>query len=67
MVWVLGNRKVGGQRVPLDKILVDLFKKHRVTVFCQLARKIPSKRMALKNSITDTMSDETILLMRKDG
>jgi site-specific DNA-methyltransferase (cytosine-N4-specific) len=67
MVWVLGNRKVGRQRVPLDKILVDLFEKRGVTVFCQLARKIPSKRMALKNSITDTMSDEIILLMRKVG
>jgi site-specific DNA-adenine methylase len=65
MVWVLGNRKVGKQRVPLDKILVDLFKKRGVTVFCQLARKIPSKRMALKNNMTDTMSDEIILLMRK--
>lgn len=67
MVWVLGNRKVGRQRVPLDKILVDLFEKRGVTVFCQLARKISSKRMALKNSITDTMSDEIILLMRKVG
>jgi hypothetical protein len=65
MVWVLGNRKVARQRVPLDRILVDLFEKRGVTVFCQLSRKIPSKRMALKNSITDTMSDETILLMRK--
>jgi hypothetical protein len=67
MVWVLGNRKVGRQRVPLDKILVDLFEKRGVAVFCQLARKIPSKRMALKNSTTDTMSDEIILLMRKAG
>jgi hypothetical protein len=65
MVWVLGNRKVGKQRVPLDKILADLFEKRGVAVFCQLTRKIPSKRMALKNSITDTMSDEIILLMRK--
>jgi site-specific DNA-adenine methylase len=67
MVWVLGNRKVGRQPVPLDKILVDLFKERGVTVFCQLARKIPSKRMALKNNTTDTMSDEIILLMRKAG
>lgn len=67
MVWVLGNRKVGGQRVPLDKILTELFEKRGVTIFCKLARKIPSKRMALKNSTTDTISDEIILLMRKAG
>jgi hypothetical protein len=65
IVLVLGNRKVGGERVPLDKILSDLFEKHNISVFCRLTRKIPSKRMALKNSIAETMSDETILLMRK--
>jgi hypothetical protein len=67
LVWVLGNRKVGGKRVPLDKILADLFVKRNVTVFCELTRKIPSKRMALKNNIAETMSDEIILLMRKAG
>jgi site-specific DNA-methyltransferase (cytosine-N4-specific) len=65
MVWVLGNRKVGGKRVPLDKILTDLFEKRNVSVFCELSRKIPSKRMAPKNNIAETMSDEIILLMRK--
>ena len=66
MVWVLGNRRVGGQQVPLDKILSDFFKKRNISVFCELARKIPSKRMALKNNIADTMSNETILLMCRD-
>jgi site-specific DNA-adenine methylase len=67
MVWVLGNRKVGGKRVPLDKVLSDLFEKRNVSVFCELSRKIPSKRMPLKNNIAETMSDEIILLMRKAG
>jgi len=67
MVWVLGNRRVGGQQVPLDKILSDFFKKRNINVFCELTRKIPSKRMALKNNIADTMSDETILLMCRDN
>jgi hypothetical protein len=65
MVWILGNRKVGGQRVPLDMILTDLFANRNASVFCELTRKIPSKRMALKNNIADTMSDEIILLIRK--
>jgi len=67
MIWVLGNRRVGGRQVPLDKILSDLFKVRNVNVFCELTRKIPSKRMPLKNNISDTMSTETILLMCKDN
>jgi hypothetical protein len=66
MVWTLGNRKVGGKRVPLDRILKELLQAHYVSLLCNLTRRIPSKRMALKNNITDTMSSETILVMRKD-
>jgi site-specific DNA-methyltransferase (cytosine-N4-specific) len=67
MVWILGNRRVGGKKVPLDRILSDLFNRYNVEVFCELTRKIPSKRMAIKNNIVKTMSDEIILLMRKVG
>ncbi len=65
MVWTLGNRKVGGKRVPLDKILVELLSTYKVKLLVTLKRHISSKRMALKNSIADTMSSETILVMRK--
>jgi len=65
MIWTLGNRKVGGKRVPLDSILADMLRVHHATLLCQLTRRIPSKRMALKNNIADTMSSETILVMRK--
>jgi hypothetical protein len=65
MVWTLGNRKVGGKRVPLDRILADLLKAQHATLLCKLTRRISSKRMALKNNIADTMSNETILVMRK--
>lgn len=65
MVWTLGNRKVGGKRVPLDRILSELLRAHNATLLCKLTRRISSKRMASKNSIADTMSSETILVMRK--
>jgi hypothetical protein len=65
MVWTLGNRKVGGKRVPLDRILSDMLQAHDATLLCKLARRISSKRMAPKNNIADTMSSETILVMRK--
>lgn len=65
MVWTLGNRKVGGKRVPLDRILSDMLQAHDATLLCKLTRRISSKRMAPKNNIADTMSSETILVMRK--
>lgn len=65
MIWTLGNRRVGGKRVPLDRILAELLQTHHATLLCKLKRRISSKRMALKNNIADTMSTETILVMRK--
>ncbi len=65
MIWTLGNRKVGGKRVPLDRILSELLQAHDAALLCKLTRRISSKRMAPKNNIADTMSSETILVMRK--
>ena len=65
IVWTLGNRKVGGKRVPLDTIVSELLEVHHATLLCKLKRKISSKRMAFKNNIAETMSSESILVMRK--
>lgn len=65
MIWTLGNRKVGGTRVPLDDVLIELLEYHQVKFICKLSRKISSKRMAFKNNIADTMSHESIVIMRK--
>ncbi len=65
MVWVLGNRRVAGKRVPLDRILTELLESFDSVAVAALKRRIHSKRMALKNSVAKTMSAETILVMRK--
>ena len=65
MVWILGNRKVGGRRVPLDTILRELVESRHASLICRLMRRIPSKRMAVRNSIAETISTESILVMRK--
>ena len=65
MVWILGNRKVGNVRVPFDLILSELLAYRRTSVICKLSRNIASKRMAAKNNVSDTMSTETIIVMRK--
>jgi hypothetical protein len=65
MIWVLGNRRVAGKKVPLDRILCELLEYHGAKRVVTLKRRIPSKRMALKNSVAKTMSAERILVMRK--
>jgi site-specific DNA-adenine methylase len=65
MVWTLGNRKVGGRRLPLDEILSELLVDHGSELLCELHRKIPGKRMASRNNSTDTMTSESIVVMRK--
>lgn len=65
MVWTLGNRRVGGLCVPMDTILTELLSEHNTHLIHKLSRHISSKRMAPKNNIADTMSTESILVMRK--
>lgn len=65
LVFVLGNRKVGGKRVPFDKILVELMEFYNVKLIHQMQRDIPSKRMASKNRFAETMSKESIIFLRK--
>ncbi|TDT91013.1 site-specific DNA-methyltransferase [Pseudodesulfovibrio indicus] len=65
MIWTLGNRKVGGEIIPLDLILSELLAHHHTTLISSITREIPSKRMALRNNVADTMSTERVLVMRK--
>ena len=65
MVWTLGNRKVGGIQVPFDLILEELLVSRNTRIIHKIVRQISSKKMAPKNNISETMSSETILVMRK--
>lgn len=64
MVWTVGNRRVCGDAVPMDAILRELLEARGCTFVTDLKRVIPSKRMATKNSITDTMRSETVVVVR---
>ncbi|MGE4292790.1 MAG: DNA adenine methylase [Desulfovibrio sp.] len=65
MVWILGNRTVGGHEVPFDQILTELLHAHGARHLCTLTRAIPTKRMALKNNRSSTMLRERIVVIRK--
>ena len=64
MVWVLGNRRIGGRCVPLDTILSELLEGYGASLVTEIRRRIPSKRMAIRNNVTETMANETILVFR---
>lgn len=64
MIWVTGNRRVGGHSVPLDKILVELLEAKNALFIHQIRRRIPNKRMATRNNVTTTMREESIQILR---
>ncbi len=66
MAWTVGNRRVGGLQVPMDKILVDLLEHRGCNTITTLSRAIPDcrKRMASRNSVAATMTAERVLVLR---
>ncbi len=66
LIWTVGNRRVAKMPVPLDAILTELLAVMKIVPVATIARAIPTKRMAGKNSITATMDRESILVFRKD-
>ena len=65
MFWTLGNRRIGGEIMPMDKILIDMLKHRGAKHITTISRQIPSKRMAVRNSVADTMRNEAVIIMRK--
>jgi SAM-dependent methyltransferase len=65
MLWTIGNRRVGGVQVPLGQIVADLLDAHGVARVLTLDRRIPSKRMATRNSFAATMRAEEVIVFRK--
>lgn len=66
LVWITGDRTVGGHQVPMSHILSQLLGT-RVHSISALSRRIPTarKRMPLRNRSAPTMRAETILVMQK--
>ena len=67
MIWTVGNRRVSGILQPLDEILTELLENRGCILVDKLERVIPSKRMASRNSVSLTMRQEQVLIMRMEG
>lgn len=65
MIWIVGNRRVAGHVIPMDRILYELLAARGARPVENLLRTIPTKRMALRNSVSSTMRGESVLVMRK--
>lgn len=64
MVFILGNRRVAGTIVPMNKIMREFLESLGAEFIEEIPRDIPSKRMAGKNKTGNTISKEYILIMR---
>ncbi|MGB2678520.1 MAG: hypothetical protein WAN12_15665 [Candidatus Acidiferrum sp.] len=67
LVFTLGNRRVANRRIPLDSIVAELFLGYGVKQILSITRKIPSKRMATRNSVAGTIRKEQVAIFRKRG
>jgi hypothetical protein len=66
MAWTVGNRRVGGDQVPMDDILTQILVHRGCVNIARLGREIPDyrKRMASRNSVAQTMNLEQVLVLR---
>jgi hypothetical protein len=64
LVWTIGNRNVNKRIVQNDLILKELFLKKGISLFTDLERDILSKRMPVRNSFSNMMSKERILIFK---
>jgi hypothetical protein len=67
LVWIVGNRHVGGKEIPTDKILEELLKLQNVILIKRFGRQILYRRMAARNQRAGMMRKEHVLVFRKLG
>ena len=65
--WTIGNRHLGGRRVPMESILAEMLAERKVHTIARIRRSIHAKKMAYRNNVSPTMDTETVLVLRKCG
>jgi len=67
LIWIVGNRHVGGREIPTDKVLEELLTLRNVKLIKRFNRRILYRRMAARNQRASMMRKEHILVFRKRG
>ncbi len=65
MLWTLGNRHISGVEIPLNDILKELLEFQGCKFIHEIDREILDKKMPRRNNKSKTMTNETILIMKK--
>ena len=65
-IWTIGNRFVDGREVPNGRILNDLMECRGISLFFDAERRILNKKQARRNSSSQTMEKEQILIFHKN-
>jgi hypothetical protein len=65
LIWTLGNRRVGNREVPLHRILRELLVAYNCCFVASVERRIPTKRMASRNCVSETIKVERVMILRK--
>ena len=66
LIWTLGNRRVANREIPLHQILKELLLGYDCSFVASIDRDIPTKRMASRNCISDTIKHERVMILRKN-
>lgn len=64
-IWTIGDRRVGGVRLPLGEITGEILESVGMRVEGNIQRTIPKKRTPQRNSQGFTMNDERVLITTK--
>lgn len=64
-IWTLGDRTVGGVRLPLGAITAEILERFGLLAQGHIQRMIPQKRTPQRNSQGFTMDEERVLVTKK--
>lgn len=64
-VWTLGDRTIGGLKVPMVRICREINEFFGMSPVAEITRRIQSKRMPHRNSVGATMVSESLVVMVK--
>jgi hypothetical protein len=65
--WTIANRRICGLEAPMLPMMQEMLDARGMRSIGTISRGIHFKKMAARNSLTTTMTNETILFARKDG
>lgn len=66
-IWTVGDRRVGGLRLPLGKITAEMLECCGMRAKGHIERTILQKRTPQRNSLGSTMNEERVLVTKKES